>query len=452
MTSSLQFRLLIAFTLVILVATGTVSLFVSQNLKSKIQQYDEHINRIRALRIERALFYYYSQRGSWKGIQPLVEQMEISHDRRIVLTDNSGLVVADSKGELIDQLYNPVIPGRLLIQRKSNTVLGRLYISPNESDPTSTGSLTKSINRFLLMGGLLAIIVATIVTIVLSRRISKPIQALTLAAKRLGQGDFSQRVQFRDKGEMGELAQTFNSMADSLERAELLRKNMVTDVAHELRTPVSNIRGQLEAIGDKLIKPDIRTLSSIYEEVILLSRLIDDLQELTLAEAGKLKLVHQATDIKQIINKTMAAIRPTTATNGISLTTDLPDNLPLCYIDPQRIGEVLHNLLDNAVAHTPRDGTITVAAREVDKLVEVSVTDTGEGIPTNDLPNIFERFYRVDKSRNRATGGTGLGLTIARRLVEAHGGTIDVSSEPAKGSRFSFTIPVSQKRAALNHD
>ena len=326
----------------------------------------------------------------------------------------------------------------------THETFGTIYINVIEDDPTSAVALTKFINRFLLLGAILAIVLAAIATVLLSRLIANPLKELTVAAKRLAEGDFSHRVKHGGKGEMGELAQTFNAMADSLEKAEMLRKNMVADVAHELRTPITHIRGQLEAIGDGLIKPDERTFSSIYEESILLSRLIDDLQDLTLAEAGKLKMVRQSEDITQLIEQTALNIHPITKAHGLTVNIDLVNQLPPCDIDSQRIGQVMRILLDNAVAHTNKGGKIDITAEHKDNFVEVSISDTGEGIPESDLPYIFERFYRVDKSRARATGGQGLGLTIARRLVEAHGGNIEVQSEQGKGSRFAFTIPVVQ--------
>jgi signal transduction histidine kinase len=358
-----------------------------------------------------------------------------------VLTDTSGMVVADSQGDLLGKPYHPELPGRRLLRPWGGDVLGTLYVSP-PADSTATQSLAESINRFLLWGGLLAVIIALALTFVLSRRVLAPIRSLTVAARRLGHGDFSQRVNFREKGELGDLAQTFNSMASDLERAEQLRRNLVADVAHELRTPLSNVRGYLEAVRDGVIKPDAGIINSLYEEVILLSRLIDDLQELALAEAGELKLVRQTEDITGVINQVVAAVQAQATAKGISLLTELPGGLPLCDIDSHRISQVLHNLLDNAVAHTPKGGAITVAARQQGKWVEIGVTDTGEGIPAEELSNIFERFYRLDKSRARATGGSGLGLTIAKRLVEAHGGKIEVQSELGKGSRFAFTLPV----------
>lgn len=280
-------------------------------------------------------------------------------------------------------------------------------------------------------------------TLILSRRILSPIKALTEAAKRLGQGDFSPRLELKDKGEVGELARAFNSMASDLERAEQLRRNMVADVAHELRTPLSNIRGYLEAVNDGVMKPDAEAIKSLNEEAVRLARLVDELQELSLAEAGELKLTCQAEDISKLIGQAVSAFQAQAASKGAELSVDLGDDLPTVHIDSPRMAQVLHNLLDNAIAHAGSGEHITVSAVKRDDWIEVAVTDTGEGIPSEDLSNIFERFYRVDKSRARATGGSGLGLTIAKRLVEAHGGSIEVQSELGKGTRFSFTLPIS---------
>lgn len=442
MIHSLQFRLLLAFTLVVMITIGTVSLFVGRATGGEIQQYQERSEQTRAARLERMLSRYCTERGGWSGIQPFVEQMATFYGQRLVLTDSSDIVVADSHNQFQGRRYEPRWRGKGLQIRGGGRELGTLYINPESApaeDPVS--NLKGAINRFLLWGGLLAIAIAMVFTFVLSRRISAPVRSLTLAAKRLGQRDFSQRVDYQGKDEIGELARTFNSMVDELACTEQLRRNLVADAAHELRTPVSHIRGYLEAIRDGLVKPDASTLQSLHEEIMLLSRLIDDLQELTLAEAGELALVRQVEDIAELIKSAVAAVQPQVKAKGISLTVDLPDRLPPCDIDPYRIGQVLRNLIDNAIVHTSKGGTITVTAREKGKQVEVMVADTGEGIPSEDLPNIFERFYRVDKSRTRATGGSGLGLTIAKRLVEAHGGSIGVQSELGKGSRFTFTIP-----------
>ncbi len=463
MIHSLRFRLLIAFLSVILVTIGTVSLFISLRTSGEIGQFERRGEEAQFARLLHSLARYHFEQGDWTGIQAKVEEMGSLYGRRIVLTDENGVVVADSQGDLIGQPYqppsseealllpalllpalppppHPFLPPPPLITEASGTV----YIGPQSlTDPTSPRFLSHSITQFIIWGYLIGGGVALAMTLILSRRILSPIKALTKAARRLGQGDFSQRLELKDKGEVGELARAFNSMAGDLKRAEQLRRNMVADVAHELRTPLSNIRGYLEAVNDGLMKADAKAIQSLNEESNRLSRLVDELQELSLAEAGELKLQRQAGDISRLIDQAVVAVQAQATAKGVSLSTDLGEELPSVNIDSQRMAQVLHNLLDNAIAHTDHGDSITVSAVREGDCIEVAVTDTGEGIPDEDLPNIFERFYRVDKSRARATGGSGLGLTIAKRLVEAHGGSIEARSEPGKGTRFTFTLPVS---------
>jgi len=445
---SLQFRLLMAFTLVIVVTISAIFFFIYQTTRSEIRQFEARTDDIRAGRMEIELSQYYYQQESWEGIQPFVEQWGNLQGRRIILTDVNGTVIADSQGDLLGKQYHPDSPGRLMLPPWEKDAIGILYISPASSTAVDIASLQilyKAIGRFLLWGGLVAIVIALLITFFLSRRILAPIKALTLTAGRLGKGDFSQRVQFKGKDEVGELGRAFNSMASDLERAEQLRRNMVADVAHELRTPLSNLRGYLEAVRDGVKKLDAATIRSLDEEAVLLSRLVDDLQELSLLEAGELRLVCQKEDISELVKQTAAAVQAQATARGLMLAVNLPEKLPLVNIDSHRISQVLRNLLENAVAHTAKRGSITVTASQKGNWVEVAVMDTGEGIPAKDLPNIFERFYRVDKSRARATGGSGLGLTIAKRLVEAHGGRITVKSKLGKGSRFTFTLPLSRE-------
>ena len=445
MIHSLRFRLWLSFTLVILVTIGTVFFFINQATQNEIRRFGERVDQMRADRMEIELSRYYFVKGDWDGIQPFVEQWGNLYGQRIVLTDTNGIVVADSEGELLGELHAPDSPGRSLSPPWQAGTVGILYITPESSlglGLISLQVLFKAIGLFFIWGGLIAAAGALIITFFLSRRILAPVKALTSAAERLGRGDFSQRVNVKDRSELGDLANTFNSMASDLQRAEQLQRNMVADVAHELRTPLSNIKGYLEAVRDGVIKPDADTIRSIDDEAALLSCLVNDLQELSLAETGELKLTYQMEDIGELIKQTVASVQAQTKTKGITVSIDLPDKPLLVNIDSHRISEALRNLLVNAVAHTTRGDTITVAVKQWDDYLEVVMTDTGEGIPDVDLPNIFERFYRVDKSRARATGGTGLGLTIAKRLVEAHGGEIDVRSELGKGSRYSFTLPI----------
>ncbi len=445
MIHSLRFRLLLAFTLVILVSIGGVFFFLNRATQAEIRRFEERAVQMRADRIGMDLTRYYAQQGGWEGIQSFVEQWGSLYQERIILTDASGVVVADSEGELLGNPYSPDLVGRQLWSPWQADYIGVLYIASQSTQAagfTSLQLLFRTIGLFFIWGGLIAAAIAVLLTFFLSRRILAPIKALTIATRRLGQGDFSQRVDIKDKGEIGDLARTFNSMAGDLERAEQLQRNMVADVAHELRTPLSNIRGYLEAVRDGVLSPDADVVLSLNEEAALLSRLVDDLQELSLAESGQLNLIRQPEDITALIQRTVAVTGATAATRGVSVSVDSPVGLPPVNIDSNRIGQVLRNLLENAVAHTPRGGTVTVTARQQDSWIEVGVGDTGEGIPPEEVAHIFERFYRVDKSRARATGGSGLGLTIAKRLVEAHGGRIEARSEVGRGSHFTFTVPV----------
>ncbi|MEE8354098.1 MAG: ATP-binding protein [Dehalococcoidales bacterium] len=447
MVHSLRFRLVVSFALVILVTISAVFLLINQVTRDEIRRLGERADQIRAGRMEAELSLYYVRRGSWTDVQTFVEQLGSLYDQRIVLTDASGTVVADSDTDLLGEPYVSDSPGRSLLPRGGSGVVGNLYVDPPASSVLEFNSLQitfRTIGLYFIWGGLIAAVMALVITFFLSRRILAPVRSLSAAARRLGRGDFSQRVRAEGKGELNELADTFNSMASDLERAERLRSNMVADAAHELRTPLSNITGYLEAIRDGVKEPDEDTIRILDEEAALLARLVDDLQELSLAEAGELRLNCQDEDVAGLVSQAVAARQTRATSKGIHLSADLTEGLPAVHIDSYRISQVLRNLLENAVTHTPEGGSVSVAAREVNGRVEVSVSDTGEGIPPEDLPNIFERFYRVDRSRTRATGGSGLGLTIARRLVEAHGGRIEAQSELGRGSCFTFTVPIAE--------
>jgi len=420
----LWFRLSVTFAVIILVTVGTIYLFVSERIADEMEYYETTSGQYRSDQILSRLYLYYWDKRSWDAVQSVVEDTAHVSGTYIVLVAVNGTIMGDSKQrELVGTNYTDSSNSSLemsLVMGGLKEILGEVYITPDPAAELYVAPflrLSASINRSLLLGGSLAIAIALLLTFILSRRVTSPIGALAKAARRLGRGELSQRVQLQGEGEISSLAQAFNSMAGDLEQAEQLRRNMVADVAHELRTPLSNIQGYLEAIRDGVIKADGTTINSLNEEAALLSRLVNELQELSLAEAGELKLVYQAEDITNLVKEAVTPWQPQLTTKKISLSLDLPDNLPLVNIDWQRVNQVLHNLLENAVAYTHEGGTINVAAAKRGNWVEVSVSDTGEGIPIGDLPYIFQRFYRVDKSRARATGGSGLGLTIAKRLV-----------------------------------
>ncbi len=455
MFHSLRFRVLVALIVVIVVAVGMVAFFASQATTGEFRRYVERGGMIRHQRFEVFLAGYYGKNRGWPGVQPLVEQMGQITGERIVLADGGGQIVADSANKLVGQTAGQDWAEPVAVIGLRGVPVGVVYTNPlGPADDPQREAFLAGINRTLLLAAGVAGVAAVLLTLGLSRRILKPVETLTAAARQMEKGDLSQRVEVQSDDELGELARAFNAMADGLNRLEELRRNMVSDVAHELRTPLSNIQGYLEALQDGVVEPKREVIDSLHEEAMLLNRLVDDLQELALAEAGQLRLERQPVAPADLVNKATDAARAQAAAKGIALQADLPEDLPLVNVDPQRIGQVLGNLLSNALIHTPSGGQVVISARRCPEAasltvegareseVGLSISDTGEGIPSEHLPYIFERFYRADKSRSRATGGTGLGLAIARQLVEAHGGRIEVESEVGQGTVFTFTLPV----------
>jgi signal transduction histidine kinase len=443
---SLRFRLLLALIAVVVVVVGTVTVLASRTTIREFQRYVESGSVLRDRRLQGMLAVHYEQNRNWDNVQPLVEQMAKMSGERIVLTNETAQVLADSERKLIGQTVTPGMVGPGVMITWSDVPVGFLYVQAAAGLPAGSPEaiFLASVNRWLLAGLIAAAGVAVILTAALSRRILRPVEALTEAARRMERGDLSQRVAVQTDDEIGQLAHAFNSMADGLARLEQLRRNMVSDVAHELRTPLSNIRGYLEALQDGVTQPKPEVIGSLHEEAMLLTRLVNDLQELALAEAGQLKLVLRPTAVEQVVSQVASVMQPTAASKDLTLQTNMQQGLPLVMADSGRVAQVLQNLVNNAMSYTPAGGTITVTASPGASAAEVqlSVHDTGIGIAPEHLPYVFDRFYRVDQSRTRATGGAGLGLTIVRQLVEAHGGHVWAESTLGEGSTFTFTLPV----------
>ena len=270
------------------------------------------------------------------------------------------------------------------------------------------------------------------------RRLVVPLGDLIDAAESVEAGNYAVRVRARGPRELRSLASAFNSMSARLERSEEQRRRLLADVTHELRTPLTIMQGNLEALLDGVHPPDAQHLEPILDETRVLSRLVDDLRTLSLAEAGALALHREPTDIAELVTDSVASFRTQADSAGIALVTETAAALPQADIDPVRLREVLSNLLSNALRYTPRGGSVRVGATASDGGLRVSVRDTGPGIAANALPHVFDRFYKSDDSR-----GAGLGLAIAKSLVIAHGGEISATSESGQGTEMRFTLPVS---------
>jgi two-component system sensor histidine kinase BaeS len=312
-------------------------------------------------------------------------------------------------------------------------VPARVYLGAR-SDPSSaleTGPLLAA------AAGVAA--VAVIGTVLLSRRVLRPIDTLTGAAQRLGRGDLTGRVPVRGNDELAELARSFNRMADSLQRGEERQRRLVADVAHELRTPLANLRGYLEALSDGVIEPDQDLYASLHEEAVLQQRIVDDLQDLALAEAGNLAYHRVTVDLAELLETCRTAHLARAESAGVSLSVEAE---PVAVrADPDRLRQVVGNLVTNALRATAADGSVRLYATKSGSQAILRVVDTGSGIAADALPYVFDRFWRADSARGRRTGGSGLGLAIARQIVTDHGGTISVASEVGAGTTFTITLP-----------
>ncbi len=308
---------------------------------------------------------------------------------------------------------------------------------------TNEQDFLDQLQRTLLIAALIAAGLGIVIGLVISRTISRPLSQLARAARAFAAHNWDQRVKVGGTEEVAEVSFAFNDMADSLQQAETLRRNLMADVAHELRTPLTVLQGNLRAMLDGVYPLERGEIATLYDETRLLNRLVDDLRELALAEAGQLKLNRQPIDLAALIGSTVANFMPVAEERGLTLEAKI-DRAVEVHADPDRVGQVLRNLIANALWHTPPQGHITVEAQQIDRDWHVSVTDNGDGIAPDDLPHVFDRFYRTDRSRTRLSGGSGLGLAIAKSLIEAMGGQIGVDSELGKGSRFWFTLPQSE--------
>ena len=287
----------------------------------------------------------------------------------------------------------------------------------------------------------LAVGLALLVAAALAGGVVRPLEALTRAVRRLDAGDLDARVAVGSRDEIGALAAAFNQMADRVARTERQRRALVSDVAHELRTPLTNLQAQLEAMQDGLAAADGPALASLHEEIVHLSRLIDDLEQLAAADAGQLRVEPATLSLREPIEQAIAALAPQAARAGVAVVLE-GDAAAQVVADARRLGQVLRNLLANAIAHTPAGGRVAigVGAEQAGRRT-VAVADSGEGIPAAHLERVFERFHRVDSSRARATGGSGLGLAIVRQLVTLMGGTVSATSVPGAGTTVTFTLP-----------
>lgn len=475
MRNTLIFKLMGAFMLVIAIGALVYSNLTSRATQSAFSLYTTRNGLAWAQRLAPSLADFYSVNGNWDGVGKVLELdfagtggmmgqgqghgmgpgtggMMMSMGQRLIVADAVGLVAGDTQGELTGKQIDAA-------QLKNGTAImlgdrqvGTLIVTPLEfaGGSTPAGQFLASVNQAILSSVAIAGVIAMVLGAALFFQITAPLRQLNKAAAAIAGGDLNQRVNIRSRDEFGELGETFNHMVESLANAETQRQHLVADVAHELRTPLAAIQGTLEGMQDGVLPLDDEQVAALYSETILLNRLVGDLRLLSLAEAGQLKLEKQAAMPEDFIPGLVERTRPQADLKHIHLECELEKNLPEVTVDTDRITQVLNNLIGNALRYTPEGGTIMVLTTRSasGKMLEISVSDSGTGIRPEDLPHVFDRFYRSDKSRTRSSGGSGLGLAIVKQLVEAHGGTVEAqspifqdSASGGYGTRIVVAIP-----------
>jgi two-component system sensor histidine kinase BaeS len=457
MTRSLTFKLTLAFLCVGLIGAVLSAFLIQQRTQTEFGQFLFDQN---SADLATTLAQYYQESGNWDNVATVMPQWLNNRStwgshppsnsspsdttpppvRRVFyfVVDQSGTIVygsPDRIGQPAPSDYQKGLP----IEADGKNVGWLVSARPDTpwGNESPEGIFLASVNRVSLISAIISVLIALVLGAFLARTLTRPIRELTTATQVIAQGDLGVQVEVRSKDELGNLASSFNTMSSDLAKSNLIRRQMTADIAHDLRTPLSVILGYTEALADQKLVGTTEIYEVMHHEAGHLQHLIDDLRTLSLADAGELSLNMQPVSPVVQLNHTAAALRPRAKQKNIEITVFVAENLPLVRVDPERLAQVLGNLVNNALRYTPAGGTIELSASSDDQYVYLRVRDTGVGIDPDELPNVFNRFYRGNKSRQQ-NGETGLGLAIARSLVEVQGGVISVQSQLGQGTIFTI--------------
>jgi two-component system sensor histidine kinase BaeS len=444
---SITLKMVLAFLGLSLVSIVLVVLLARWNTGTEFSRF---VTDRRGAELVVSLGDYYNANGTWKGVNipitadqgPQGPGSPPARDPFFTLADKTGRVVSAGAGyHLGQQVSAQDLEHGLPIEVNGN-VVGTLVMGhiPFTRNPREEEFIQRTNLMFAYSAGGAAI-VALLLGIFLSRNLTRPIRELTEATHEVAGGNLGLQVSVRSKDEMGELASSFNKMSADLARSSNARKQMTADIAHELRTPLSLILGHAEAVHDGVLPPSTENFEIIRDEAARLEHLVNDLRTLSLADAGELSINVQEVSPQKLLNDLQAAYAYNASQKDVKIRLDVAPEIPMLMFDPARMTQVLTNILDNALRHTPQGGQINLAARKVDDNIELSIQDSGPGVKGEDANRIFERFYRTDSARHRDDGGSGLGLAIAKSIVEMHEGQIWAESQPGQGLKIVIRFP-----------
>jgi two-component system, OmpR family, sensor histidine kinase BaeS len=451
---NLRIKLLLSYVLVVAVTLVSIVWIARQGVAREVNQFMTAQGMVGETDLARKLESYYNQMGTWMGVEAVLPQvggrgMGMMGSQRIRVADAGGVVAADTR-DLTGEILSPAeLSAAVILRDDTGAAIGYLLAeagtgngmmgNSNQAGANLLLRLTSASLTAALIGGGLALLVAMFV----GYQLLKPVSALTRAARALAGGDLSQRVEAKGADELGELGRGFNRMAETLQRSEQNRRSMTADIAHELRTPIAVQRAHLEALQDGVYPLTPENLQPVLDQTELLARLVDDLRTLALADAGELRLERSAVQPAELVRRVLERFRAEADNRLVELSGEIdPEGVPVIFADVRRVEQILNNLVGNALRYTPSKGRIRIRVSRLNDQLELLVSDTGPGIPTDALDHLFERFYRADRSRSREDGGTGLGLAIARQLAVAHGGDLSAQNRAQGGAEFRLQLPI----------
>ncbi len=447
MRRSFAFRLAAAFAGVGIAAAALTAILVNVAFGSRFTSYLQDQQQARQQQLVAGLADSYAKSGGWDPSDlRTLESLALMDGGTVRLVDTNGAVVWDPSAGAGGRLAamhrqmmgsGPLGPEQRLTIRVDGHVVGTAIVRlPRVGVLPQDSAFRSSVNHMLFVGGVVAGLVALLLGLVLARRATAPARELTRAARAVAAGDRSERVDFEAPDELGEMAKAFNSMAETIEDEDRLRRVFSAEVAHELRTPLAILRTQIEGLQDGVVEPTSPELASLHEETLRLTRLVADLETLASADAAGFSLVRSPMDLRAVLEEAAAEFVGPFEAEGVHLATDLePVELEA---DPTRVRQIVANLLSNALKFTPAGGEVRLHLAVEGDEAAISVSDTGPGIPPDELARVFDRFFR---GRTVRAGGSGIGLTVARELALAHGGEVTVASEPGHGAIFTVRLP-----------
>jgi two-component system, OmpR family, sensor histidine kinase BaeS len=460
----MRWRLILSFVSIVLVAVVGVVLIAQHGAASEVRMFMSRGGMARLDTLVEELEAHYEDRGSWDEAEGLLVSfagnlaggqgnrpdhagqgmMAGMMNQDLILADENGKIVAVTGSAAEGQLNRSELEQAIQLRSGLHTV-GYLVVRGGMAfSQVDERFLVGRLTRAALVGGLVAGGLALLLALALAYRLNQPIQALIQAARSLSRGDLNQRVAVTGKDELAELGQAFNQMASSLQQTQESRRAMTADIAHELRNPLAVQRANLEALQDGIYELTPNNLQPILEQNHLLTRLVEDLRILALADAGQLKLEYSWISLSTLVERVLERFKAQAEPRGVSFVLEAAPDCPEIQIDSRRIEQVLVNLISNALRYAPGPGRIEIKITCSPESVILTLHDNGPGIPEEALAHVFERFYRADRSRSRIEGGSGLGLAIARQLVEAHGGELKAANHPEGGALFTLKLPREQ--------